>query len=78
MDIFAKAAEHFDHVAKLENDDLRCGELLSRMAAHQLRMGQALAFLLGGTTAAGMEKSEVKEKLGEQNHVLQRAIEESF
>lgn len=73
MDIFAKAAEHFDHVGE---DDLTLA-LLRNVAAQQLCVGQAIAFLLGGTSGAGMEKAEIKQKLAEQNHALQRAIEES-
>ena len=52
-------------------------KLLRRMAAHQLRMGQALVILLGGGTAGGDPKDFIMDNLGEQNYALERAIVES-
>jgi hypothetical protein len=48
-----------------------------RMAAHQLRMGQALVILLGGGTAGGDPKEFILDRLGEQNYALECAVIEA-
>ena len=53
--------------------------LLRRLAAHQYRMGQAVLFILEQSAPLGFARchEDPKQKLGEQNHWLSRAIEES-
>lgn len=48
--------------------------LLRRMAAHQLRMGELLVAIAGDNHYG---QDEAMQKLGEHNQWLQRSIEES-
>ncbi len=47
-------------------------KLLRRMAAHQLRMGQAIVLLLRSTP--GVKGEGIDDSLGSQNHYLDQAI----